>query len=232
MHRWILAVVLLSAFASSASATLLTNGGFELPQLPDAGNNNIDDNDGDFSLHNHTGWIRIGTGGSGVYDPGSGTITPNQTEGKQVVFLNQIGSPYLYQTTTTALAPLTTYTFSIDVGRGLGNPVYPWEAGIYAGANPTVGTVLTSSTTVSGTPVLPVPTAGSWASVTLTYTTGASIPSGNVGVYVRNTSASAQILFDNAVLTAVSVPEPTGLFLLSGGAIGLVGTYRRRTVRN
>lgn len=66
-----------------------------------------------------------------------------------------------------------------------------------------------------------------------TFTTGNTVPSGDVVVFIRNESSTeaGRIQFDNVRVYATAVPEPASLILLSSAAAGLLVLKRRCAVR-
>jgi hypothetical protein len=57
------------------------------------------------------------------------------------------------------------------------------------------------------------------------HTTGGSVPTGNVVVFIRNATGS-RINFDNVRLDATAIPEPATVFLLAGCGVMLIGRMR------
>jgi hypothetical protein len=164
---------------------LVSNGGFEAPLA----GTDTDRDDNDFTAGPPYLWNAIGE--AGVFDPGPELISPPQVEGEQVAFLNNAAT--LYQATKMRLQPNTTYTLNIDVVERSGNKeVAKVRAGMFVGGSPQTGTVLTQ-TDYSNAP-------GTWTTITVTYTTDATVPEGEIGVFLQTEATSAQTLIDNASL--------------------------------
>ena len=133
----------------------------------------------------------------------------------------------LYQVTSVAVQPNTTYTLTLDVGALMTNSgfwaVTPAMMKIDLGAGNTfLGNLLPSYG--SSTPSLsPTKTAGDWKTWSYTFVTAASVPSENVRVDIDlpgSINLNYVIAIDNVHLTAT--PEPGTLLLLATGLIGLV----------
>jgi hypothetical protein len=58
------------------------------------------------------------------------------------------------------------------------------------------------------------------------YTTGSSVPTGNLVVFIRDTSG-LRINFDNVRLDATAIPEPATVFLLAGCGAMLIARRNR-----
>jgi len=213
----------------------------------------------------YTGWTKVGFGAmyltngtdGGFTDPTSapGSVTPPASSYQpglsgpyyQLAAADQPGT--LYQDLGVAFRPFTTYTVDISGGRRDGNnnnyrnnitqfglvssltsisasgPASTLAtAGFLQQGNMTPGTLLWASSVGS-------PYAGLFS-----FTTGASVPSGNVVVYVQNTTTNRMHLGGvtvNAVTTS-AVPEidPAGIgsvLALVTGALGLLERRRLKT---
>lgn len=129
-----------------------------------------------------------------------------------------------YQNLSTAWAPYTRYELIIGIGnRNAGWTATGNQSSIALESSASaVGTHVTSAFLDSST--LPEST---FSDLTLTYTTGAVAPAGNIRIWVGSTGAAGtgRGHFDNVRLTATPVPEPTtaALFLLAAG-----GCWMRR----
>ena len=145
------------------------------------------------------------------------------------------GPAAIYQVNSAgAYQPNTTYTLTVDV--------FDRNAAIGAGGADVVSfptnvdvSLMTDLTEVMGEVLAFSPPANGDKSVfTLTYTTGAVPPSGNIGFVLRASGIPAvplavtQVVFDNVALNASPVPEPAGLALAVLAAAGLATRSRRR----
>ena len=122
------------------------------------------------------------------------------------------------------LAPDTTYTLSVDVGDRLDGTSGDYTISLVDGS-----TVLCSYSGDSDT-IAP----GTFADETCSFSTGATVPSGDLTILLSG-DGDAATQADFADVTVVT-PEPTSLALLASGLFSLVlfgGLYRRKYgVRN
>jgi len=169
--------------------------------------------------------------GFGSFQPGSSFTYFNGPlpDGSIVAYTNGFGgSASLSQTLTgISLVANSVYTLSVDVGRRnlLGGVDY--SLNLLDGSN-----VFCSSTTGGVSKNTSSITAGTFADITLTCATGATVPSGLLGIEL--TGAGLQVDFDNVRLdfttSAVSTPEPSALALTFVGLLmsGLLFVRSRR----
>ena len=163
-----------------------------------------------FNLGPIPGWTT--TGQSGSFQPSSTYFALPLPDGNIVAYSNG-GS--ISQTLAASLTPDTIYTLSVDVGNRLDGEVTDYSIALYVD-----GTLLSSLSSSNG--VIP---AGTFADETVTYTSGAVVPAGNLSIVL--TSGGVQADFDNVRLTASTVPEPSSLSLLAA-ALGLMVLVFRR----
>jgi hypothetical protein len=213
----------------------------------------------------YTGWTKVGFGAMYLANGTDGGFTnPSSTPGSQTppagAYQPGLSGPYyqlaaadqpgtLYQNLGVAFVPFTTYTVDISGGRREGNNNNYQN-------NITEFGLVSSLTSISASgPASTLATAGFlqqgnmtpgtflWASSVgspyaglFSFTTGASVPSGNVVVYVQNTTTNRMHLGGvtvNAVTTS-AVPEidPAGIgsvLALVTGALGLLERRRLKT---
>jgi hypothetical protein len=159
----------------------ITNPSFEQPSLPK----------GSFTIENITGWSVINTGNPGVFNPSS-TSFQSVPDGNQTLYSN---SATVFQQLPATLAPNTTYTLRLQVGRRLDFTNFPgFTVELRAG-----NTVLASANQT----MVPLPEPGKFVPLTLSYTTPSSVPQGQ-NLEIRLKSAGPQTNFDNVTLDAVS----------------------------
>jgi len=159
----------------------ITNPSFEEPALAK----------GSFTIENITGWSVIRNGNPGVFNPSS-TSFQFVPDGNQTLYSN--GSTVFQQLPTT-LAPNTTYTLRLQVGRRLDYTNFPgFTVELRAG-----NTVLASANQT----MVPLPAPGEFMPLTLSYTTPDSVPQGQ-NLEIRLISAGPQTNFDKVTLEAVS----------------------------
>jgi len=156
------------------------------------------------------GWTLNGPGGS--FQPNSAFFNLPLPDGSVVAWS---GGGTISQTLTgTSLISNTTYTLSVDVGHRLDGLATNYSIALYAGT-----TLLNSFSGNNG-----VISMGTFADESLTYTSGAEVPSGDLRIVL--TSAGSQTAFDDVQLT--DTPEPSSLLLLGSGLLGVGGFLRRR----
>jgi hypothetical protein len=122
------------------------------------------------------------------------------------------------------LLPNTTYTLTVGVGRR--NATFTVEDndsrfGLYVGGDLADGGTLLADASYNAFPLADL----TFVDQTLTYTSGDTVPAGNLVVSLR-TAGGSRAHFDNVRLEAV--PEPATLALALVGLLGLVGRMRRR----
>jgi len=146
---------------------------------------------GSYTIENITGWSVIRNGNPGVFNPSS-TSFQSVPDGNQTLYSN--GSTVFQQLPTT-LAPNTTYTLRLQVGRRLDYTNFPgFTVELRAG-----NTVLASANQT----MVPLPAPGEFVPLTLSYTTPDSVLQGQ-NLEIRLISAGPQTNFDNVTLEAVS----------------------------
>jgi RHS repeat-associated protein len=169
--------------ATGGTALPVQNASFEIA-------NPLTDNCGANCYYN-TGpvpdWTFSGTGGNGSFEPNSSYFNLPLPDGNVVASLNAGSST---QTLTGVnFLPNTTYTLSAYVGHRLDGYVTGYTVALQAGSS-VLNSVSGSSSTI---------TAGDFAHLTVTYSTGSTPPSGYVTIVL--TSAGSQSNFDNVSLT-------------------------------
>jgi hypothetical protein len=85
-----------------------------------------------------------------------------------------------------------------------------------------VGSTLLNSFSASNG-LIPI---GDFADETVTYTSGATVPAGDLSIVL--TGAGPQADFDNVRLTASTIPEPGSLSLIAGALGVMLFLFRRR----
>jgi hypothetical protein len=173
---------------------------------------------GNYNLGPIPGWTITG-GDAGSWQPTSAFLNLPASDGKTVAFSN---GGTIYQTLSASLAPNTTYTLSVDVGRRS-------DAGFLS--NYTIelfaGSMLLNALSGSNGVISP----GTLENEFFGFTTGAGIPSGDP-LTIALLSTGPQTDFDNVRLTAVStvsaVSEPGSWALLATGLGLALFLFRRR----
>jgi hypothetical protein len=141
-------------------------------------------------------------------------------DGNTVAFIN---SGAITQTLGVSLLPNSVYTLSVDVGRRVDVVAANYSLNLLDGSN----VFCTSGSNSNGSI-----TAGTFADITLTCATGATVPGGFLGI--EFTGDGRQIDFDNVQLdvstSTVSTPEPSALALTFVGLFmgGLLFVRSRR----
>jgi hypothetical protein len=199
----------LGAIGPAHAATVTVgNPGFEDPAVPSA----------PYWLPGATDWT---VASAGVYNPVSGTLTPQS----QVAWANGSASApgTLTQTLPVPVTVNTRYTLMVDVGwRSDVATAYPTFPGftveLLAGSS-----VLASETSTQAPP------AGQLMPFTLVYDVLPGNPLVGEALGIRLGTSGIQVNFDNVALDASPVPLPAPLVLL-GSAIGLATSLfgRRR----
>lgn len=162
-----------------AEAIPIINPSFEEPFVAD----------GSFTIENITGWSVINTGNPGVFNPNY-TAFGSVPDGLQTLYSN---SATVYQTLPTTLAPNTTYTLRVNVGRRLDFTNFPgFSVELRAG-----NTILASANQTN----IAVPAPGQFVPLTLTYTSPSDVPLGQY-LEIRLKSAGPQTNFDLVTLDA------------------------------
>jgi hypothetical protein len=208
----VLAVILTWHCPTRAGSIPIVNASFEDPVTSTYTNSGA------------TGWTLTGTGG-GVWNINAdplGFWTVPAPEGNQIGWLSPApapGGPATYsQVLSSVLQADSTYTLTGEVGHPIGY-----------GA--TIGTVYTISL-LAGTNVLASISGtgpeGSFAPFTLTFDSHGSSFVGQ-SLEIELSSSQAQTGFDAIALTAQSIPEPSSIFLLACGLLGLLGWSRKYT---
>jgi hypothetical protein len=167
------------------------------------------------------GWTISGTNASaGQFEPSSFYFSLPLPDGNIVAYIN---SGSISQRLGVSVLPDSTYTLSVDVGRRFDVAGVNYSLNLLDGSN-VLGTCTQSGSNASIA-------AGTFTDITLTCTTGASVPAGLLGIEL--TGSGRQVDFDNvqlSVASAVSTPEPGALALTFVGLLmgGLLFVHSRR----
>ena len=160
------------------------------------------------------GWS---TAGAGSFEPSSSYFNLPLPDGSILAYTN--GGSLSQTLTGISLLANSTYTLSIDVGRRFDVLAANYSIFLYDGAS-----VLCTTSASNGSIA-----AGSFIDATLTCTTGASVPSGFLGIVLSGDGR--QVDFDNVRLDVVSTPEPSVLVLMLT-TLGVAGLLFARSRRN
>jgi hypothetical protein len=180
-----------------------------------------------FNFGSIPGWTTTG-GETGSFEPSSAYFNLPLPDGNIVAFTN--GGSISQTLTGISLLPNSIYTLSVDVGHRLDGLVTTYSISLDNGSSVFCNTGGSNGSVAAGT----------FADVILTCTTGASVPSGFLGIVL--TGNGTQVDFDNVQLSVVSnsdpvnsdptpVPEPSTLVLMLAG-LGVVGLLFARSQRN
>ena len=157
-------------------------------------------------------WTLIGTGGS--FQPNTTFFNLPLPNGSIVAYSN---GGTISQILGVTVQPDSTYTLSVYVGDRVGGE----EVANYSIALDDGSTTLCSTPTASNGAI----THGTFADVTLTCSTGATVAPGDLAIVL--TSSGTQIDFDNVALN-VQTPEPASYLLLCIGLGAMVVFFRFR----
>jgi len=162
------------------------------------------------------------TTAAGLFQPGSNTLyfTSPLPSGNTVAFIN---NGAIWQTLGVSVLPNATYTLSVDVGRRVDVSGVNYSLNLYDGS---ISNVFCSTGSNSNSSIA----AGTFADITVTCTTGSSVPAGLLGIEL--TGDGRQVNFDNVQLNvgAASIPEPSAFALTFVGLFvgGLLFSRSRR----
>jgi hypothetical protein len=156
-------------------------------------------------------WTLTGTGGS--FQPNTTFFNLPLPNGSIVAYSN---GGTISQILGVTVQPDSTYTLSVYVGDRLGNEVANYSIALDDGS-----TTLCSTPTASNGAI----THGTFADITLTCSTGATVAPGDLAIVL--TSSGTQIDFDNVALN-VQTPEPASYLLLCIGLGSMFVFFRYR----
>src|SRR6266404_7310021 len=160
------------------------------------------------------------TGSTGSFLPSSSYFNLPLPNGSILAFTN--GGSISQTLTGISLLANSTYTLSVDVGRRFDVVAANYSLSLYDGST-VLCTTGDSNASIA---------AGSFIDATLSCTTGASVPSGFLGIVLSGDGR--QVDFDNVrldVVSTVSTPEPSVLVLMLT-TLGVVGLLFARSRRN
>ena len=160
------------------------------------------------------------TGSTGSFQPSSTYFSLPLPDGNILAFSN--GGSISQTLTGISLLANSTYTLSVDVGRRFDVLAANYSISLYDGS-----TALCTTGGSNGSIAQ-----GSFIDATLSCTTGASVPSGFLGIVLSGDGR--QVDFDNVrldVVSTVSTPEPSVLVLMLA-TLGVVGLFFVRSRRN
>jgi hypothetical protein len=218
----ILTVTLLGLSSAGAASITIVNPGFE----SDAGLVNAGTT---WSDNTPTGWLDPDNPGTNANSNFLENIGGFASDGIVHLGFDANENGIIYQDLSTAWAPNTKYTLTLGVGRRAGFGAGQALIGLASNSgtvvsNDSFSTAAFSSLVNTGNFVL---SDGTFADTSLTFTTGAVAPTGNIRLFVKEVDTVSRIHVDNFRLDAVTVPEPSTLALL-GACTGLLIRRRRR----
>lgn len=209
----------------AAGSSLLTNGNFESPGVPDGTVG---------SSVTPTGWTFTGSGGdANVVDPNTGALG-YATSNDVVYFYQPTGARTLYQDTVATVAAGDVVTLSVDVGnRGGSRANDPLADSTFIAIATTGGTIL-AQRDITQADLGPD---GTFRTFTITYATQAADVGNPLRVILGtgpDATAAAYADFDNAVLTTrTSTAANTDEVFLGGNYLELgisdVGSFGTRS---
>jgi hypothetical protein len=215
-------LIVFTVSAAQAATVNIVNPGFE----SDAG---LVNGATTWSDNTPTGWLDPDNPGTNPNSNFIENIGGFASEGIVHLGFDANENGIIYQDLSTSWAPNTKYTLKIGVGNrtntGAGTGLF--------GLTSTNDGVVTSNFSFAGaafsqtvnTGTIAV-TPGTFADMTLTFTTGAVAPSGNIRLFVKEVDTATRIHVDNFRLDATAVPEPSALAILTL-ASGLLIRRRR-----
>ncbi|GCL59802.1 PEP-CTERM sorting domain-containing protein [Microcystis aeruginosa] len=168
-------------------------------------------------------WTFTGASARGFINPGLGENdvpgfwygpSPTLPNGNQVAWSN---GGTISQTLTETLQANTKYTLGVYVGHRQNVAFAGYNIELLAGA-----TVLASNNSIT-------PAAGTFAPVTVSYTSGSSGSLLGQALQIRLTSNGEQANFDLITLDASPIPEPSAMLgLLGFGLLGIASKLRQK----
>ena len=163
-------------------------------------------------------WTITGAGGGGSFQPSTTFFNLPLPNGSIIAYSN---GGTISQILGVTVQPDSTYTLSVYVGDRLDGEVANYSIALDDGS-----ATLCSTPSASNGAITP----GTFAEVTLTCSTGATVAPGDLAIVL--TSVGTQSDFDNVALNVVQAPEPASylLLLIGLGAMVVFFRYRRTEV--